>query len=64
MEQKSKFAIAKKKYSQHNNFNRMKIIKLIIATAILVTLLGACRSKLCPGYGELENDNQKTEQQA
>jgi outer membrane murein-binding lipoprotein Lpp len=43
----------------------MKIIKLIIAAAILATLLGSCRSKLCPGYGELENDNnQKIEQLA
>ena len=42
----------------------MKIIKLVIAAAILVTLLGSCRSKLCPGYGELKNDNQKIEQQA
>ena len=43
----------------------MKTIKLIIAAAILATLLGPCRSKLCPGYGELENDNnQKTEQLA
>ena len=37
----------------------MKIIKLIIAAMVLATLLGSCRSKLCPGYGELKNDNQE-----
>ena len=43
----------------------MKTIKLIIAAAILAILFGSCRSKLCPGFGELENDNdQKTEQLA
>jgi len=43
----------------------MKIIKLVIAAAILATLLGSCRSKLCPGYGESKIDNeQKVEQQA
>ena len=42
----------------------MKTVKLIIAAAILATLLGSCRSQLCPGYGELKNDNQQTEQQA
>ncbi len=42
----------------------MKIIKLIIAATILATLLGSCKSKKCPGYGELNDNNQKTEQQA
>ncbi len=42
----------------------MKIIKLVIAAAIFATLLGSCRSKLCPGYGQSENNNQKTEQLA
>jgi len=42
----------------------MKIVKLIIAVAVLATILGSCRSKLCPGYGELETDDQKIEQQA
>lgn len=42
----------------------MKITKLIIAAIVLVALLGSCKSKLCPGYGELKNDNQKVEQQA
>jgi len=42
----------------------MKTTKLIIATIVLVALLGSCRSKPCSGYGELKNDNQQTEQQA
>jgi len=45
----------------------MKIVKLIIAAAIIAALLGSCRSKLCPGYGgqqAMESNNQKTEQQA
>ncbi len=42
----------------------MKTAKWIIAAITLVALLSSCRSKPCPGYGELNNDNQQTEQQA
>ena len=36
----------------------MKIIKLLIATAIIAIVVGSCRTKKCPGYGEVRNDNQ------
>ncbi len=42
----------------------MKTTKFIIAAIALVALLSSCRSKPCPGYGELRNDIQQTEQQA
>ena len=45
----------------------MKIVKLLIATAIAAILLSPCRSAPCAGYGdmhsELLNNNQKVEQQ-
>jgi hypothetical protein len=43
----------------------MKTIKLIIVATIFTTLLGSCKSQLCPGYGDLSQyDDQTIEQLA
>lgn len=39
----------------------MKAIKLIIAAAALIALMGSCKSKTCPGYGEAQQNAQQTE---
>ncbi|HOI27319.1 MAG TPA: hypothetical protein PLN63_01810 [Paludibacteraceae bacterium] len=42
----------------------MKAIKFILVAATLIALMGSCKSKACPGYGEVQNDQQQTEQKA
>lgn len=42
----------------------MKLVKVIIATGILLVLMGACKQQLCPGYGELNNETQQIEERA
>lgn len=34
----------------------MKAIKFIIAAAILLLAMGACKQQLCPGYGNLHTE--------
>jgi hypothetical protein len=42
----------------------MKLVKLIISAAMLLALMGSCKQQLCPGYGELNNEAQQTEERA
>lgn len=42
----------------------MKAIKLIIAAATLMALMGSCKSKTCPGYGEAQQNAQQIEANA
>ena len=42
----------------------MKIARFIVAAATLALLLGSCKAKTCPGYGEIQNDSVKIEQKA
>ncbi|MFA6778886.1 MAG: hypothetical protein WCU80_03775 [Paludibacteraceae bacterium] len=42
----------------------MKAIKFIIAAAAIIALMGSCKSKACPGYGEAEGNQQTMEQNA
>lgn len=39
----------------------MKIIKLVIAAAALMAVMGSCKSKTCPGYGEAQQETQQME---
>ena len=34
----------------------MKTVKLIIAAAICASVLGACKSSTCPGYGGIQKN--------
>ncbi len=42
----------------------MKAIKIIIATAILLLAMGACKQQLCPGYGNLHTEMVQIQQNA
>lgn len=42
----------------------MKLVKVIIAAAMLLAFMGSCKQQLCPGYGELNNETQQVEERA
>ncbi len=42
----------------------MKVVKLIIAIVALLAMMGSCKSKACPGYGDAINGEVQTEQYA
>lgn len=42
----------------------MKVVKLIIALVALAAMMGSCKSKACPGYGDAINGEVQTEQYA
>ena len=50
----------------NNNIKRntMKTIRIIIAAAMLLLAMSACKQQLCPGYGNLRSEVVELQQNA